>query len=129
LIVAAGVTLFESLKAADRLKEQGISVAVMDAYCVKPLAVELICEVARKANDLVLTVEDHFSEGGLGDAVAGALSQYNICVHKMAVTELPHSGEPAELIVKYGIDAAAIVVQVKRMIAVSRTVDEELLTQ
>lgn len=115
-IVAAGVTLFEALKAADALKAEGIGVTVIDAYSVKPLGKETIAAAAKKTGNVVLTVEDHYPEGGLGDAVAGELSREGIRVTKIAVTELPHSGKPEELLARYGIDANAIVARVKGMV-------------
>jgi transketolase len=63
----------------------------------------------------VVTVEDHYLEGGLGDAVAGELSAEGIKVHKLAVSSLPHSGKPEELLAKFGINAAAIVAKVKTL--------------
>src|SRR6185295_4667451 len=68
-VVAAGVTLFEALKAADTLKGEGIGITVIDAYSVKPLAKDVIKGAAQKTNQQVITVEDHYIEGGLGDAV------------------------------------------------------------
>jgi len=112
-VVAAGVTLFEALKAADALKNEGINITVIDAYSVKPLARDVILTAARKANNTVITVEDHYAEGGLGDAVAGELSAAGIKVHKLAVSALPRSGKPEELLAHFGIDAAAIVKKVK----------------
>jgi transketolase len=112
-VVAAGVTLFEALKAADLLKNEGIGVTVIDAYSIKPLARNIIKDAARKTNNLVLTVEDHYPQGGLGDAVAGELGLEGIKVHKLAVFELPRSGKPEELLAKYGLDANAIVTKVK----------------
>jgi transketolase len=114
-VVAAGVTLTESLKAADLLKNEGIGITVIDAYSVKPLGKDVIKAAAQKTNNLVLTVEDHYTEGGLGDAVAGEVSGDGIRVHKLAVLELPHSGKPEELLAKYGIDANAIVRKVKAL--------------
>jgi transketolase len=114
-VVAAGVTLFEALKAADALKAEGIGITVVDAYSVKPLARDVIKLAAQKTNSTVITVEDHYAEGGLGDAVAGELSRDGIKVHKLAVTELPRSGKAEELLAKYGIDAAAIVKKVKSL--------------
>jgi len=114
-VVAAGVTLHEALKAADELAKENISITIIDAYSVKPLACELIRDAARKTNNAVITVEDHYPEGGLGDAVAGELSGEGIRVHKLAVNELPHSGKAEELLAKYGIDAAAIVRAVKAL--------------
>jgi transketolase len=114
-VVAAGVTLYEALKAADALKNEGIGITVIDAYSVKPLAKDVIRAAAQKTNKLVVTVEDHYPEGGLGDAVAGELSAEGIKVHKLAVTELPRSGKPEELLAKYGIDANAIARKVKAL--------------
>lgn len=114
-VVAAGVTLYEALKAADALKNESIGITVIDAYSIKPLAKELIHSAAQKTNNLVVTVEDHYAEGGLGDAVAGELSGLGVKVHKLAVRELPRSGKPEELLAKYGIDANAIVQQVKAL--------------
>jgi len=114
-VVAAGATLFEALKAADTLKNEGTGITVIDAYSVKPLAKDLLREAAQKTNNLIVTVEDHYSEGGLGDAVAGELSADGVKVHKLAVHEVPHSGKPEELLAKYGIDAHAIVAKVKSL--------------
>src|SRR6185369_5867635 len=86
-VVAAGVTLFEALKAADALKSEGIAITVIDAYSVKPLARDVIKAAAQKTNNTIITVEDHYPEGGLGDAVAGELSVDGIKVHKLAVRE------------------------------------------
>jgi transketolase len=114
-IVAAGVTVFEALKAADALKNEGIGVTVVDAYSIKPLGKKEILAAAKKTNSTVITVEDHYAEGGLGDAVAGELSADGIKVHKLAVTSLPRSGKPEELMAHFGIDAAAIVKAVKSL--------------
>ena len=105
----------EALKAADALKNEGIGITVIDAYCIKPLAKDTILSAARGTNNTVITVEDHYAEGGIGDAVAGELSVEGIKVHKLAVRELPHSGKPEELLAKYGIDSAAIVRTVKSL--------------
>jgi transketolase len=115
-VVAAGVTLFESLKAADALKQEGIGVTVIDAYSIKPLAKDVIKAAAQKTNNLVLTVEDHYPQGGLGDAVAGELSADGVKVQKLAVFELPHSGKPEELLARYGLDSAAIARKIKSML-------------
>ncbi len=112
-IVSAGVTLFEALKAADLLKAQGITVTVIDAYSIKPLGSREILAAAQKTQNTVVTVEDHYSEGGLGDAVAGELSHAGIRVHKLAVHGIPRSGKAEELLAHFGIDAAGIVKKVK----------------
>jgi transketolase len=114
-VVAAGVTLHEALKAADVLAKEGISITVIDAYSIKPLGKDVIKAAAKKTKNTVVTVEDHYAEGGLGDAVAGELSVDGIKVHKLAVAELPRSGKAEELLAKFGIDAAAIVAKVKAL--------------
>jgi len=114
-IVGAGVTLFEALKAADALKAEGVSVTVIDAYSIKPLGKDVILAAAKKTGNTVITVEDHYAEGGLGDAVAGELSSEGIKVHKLAVVGIPRSGHAAELMAAFGIDAAAIIKKVKSL--------------
>jgi transketolase len=114
-VVAAGVTLHEALRAADALKAEGIGITVIDAYSIKPLGKKEILAAAQKTNNTVITVEDHYAEGGLGDAVAGELSMAGIKVHKLAVVGLPRSGKPEELMAHFGIDAAAIVKKVKSL--------------
>jgi transketolase len=114
-VVAAGVTLHEALKAADALKAEGIGITVIDAYSIKPLGRAEILAAAKKTGNIVITVEDHYSEGGLGDAVAGELSVEGIKVHKLAVNGLPRSGKAEELLAHFGIDAAAIVKKVKSL--------------
>jgi transketolase len=114
-VVAAGVTLYEALKAADQLKSEGIGITVVDAYSIKPLGKKEILAAAQKTGNTVVTVEDHYTEGGLGDAVAGELSAEGIKVHKLAVTHLARSGKPEELLAWYGIDAAGIVKKVKSL--------------
>jgi len=114
-IVSAGVILHEALKAADTLKAEGIGVTVIDAYSIKPLGKDVILAAARKTANTVITAEEHYIEGGLGDAVAGELSAEGIKVHKLAVTALPRSGKAAELLAHFGIDAAAIVKKVKSL--------------
>jgi len=115
-VVGAGVTLHEAIKAAELLAKEGIGITVVDAYCIKPLGKAVIKNAAAKTNNLVITVEDHYAEGGLGDAVAGELSCDGVKVHKLAVRELPRSGKAEELLAKFGIDAAAIVTKVKALL-------------
>jgi len=114
-VVAAGVTLFEALKAADTLKAEGIGITVIDAYSIKPLGKDVIKAAAKTTGNTVITVEDHYLEGGLGDAVAGELSVDGVKVHKLAVNGLPRSGKAEELLAHFGIDAAAIVKKVKSL--------------
>ncbi len=112
-VVAAGITLFEALKAYDLLQKEDISIAVIDLYCVKPLDSQALIKVAQKANGNIITIEDHYLEGGLGEAVVYAVRNENIQVRCLAVTKLPRSGKPEELLAYEAIDAAAIIKSVK----------------
>ncbi len=115
-IVAAGVTLFEALKAHDQLKSAGIPVRVIDLYSVAPLDRLTLLESARATKNRILTVEDHYEHGGLGDAVLGAVGGEGVRVHKMAVREIAHSGKPDELVDRYGLSARAIAETVKKLL-------------
>jgi transketolase len=115
-IVAAGITLFEALKAHDQLKEAGMPVRIIDLYSIAPIDRTTLLESARATQGRILTVEDHYEHGGLGDAVLGAVGSEGIRVHKLAVSEIPHSGKPDELIDRYGISARAIVETAKRVV-------------
>jgi transketolase len=110
-IVGAGITLHESLKAAERLESEGVSVRVIDLYSVKPVDGETLRAAAEATGGRVLTVEDHWPEGGIGDAVLEALSdgETPARVVRLAVRDMPGSGTPAELLAAAGIDADHIV--------------------
>lgn len=108
-IVAAGVTLFEALKAYDQLKAAGLSVRVIDLYSIAPIDSNTLLESGRSTQGRILTVEDHYAHGGLGDAVLSAVATEGIKVHKLAVREIPHSGKPDELVDHYGIGVRSIV--------------------
>jgi transketolase len=112
-IVAAGVTLHEALAAYETLKAAGINVRVIDAYSVKPIDSKGILSAAAQTRQRVLVVEDHYYDGGLGDAVLNAVATHGVQVHKLAVTDVPRSGKPEELLDAYGISARRIVEKVK----------------
>jgi transketolase len=115
-VIGAGVTLHEALKAADQLKSQGIAIRVIDLYCVKPLDGKAIAEQINATGGRVITAEDHWPEGGLGEAVLTALAGVGVSPSKfklIAVTRMPHSGKPDELIEAFGISAKHIVEAVK----------------
>lgn len=115
-IVAAGVTLFEALTAYDRLKAAGIAVRVIDLYSISPIDRATLMDSARATNGCLLTVEDHYAHGGLGDAVLSAVGAEGIKVHKLAVRAIPHSGKPEELIDHFGIGARSIVEAAQQII-------------
>jgi transketolase len=118
-IVAAGITLHEALKAADSLTGEGISARVIDCYSVKPIDAETL----RGAGTPIVTAEDHWAEGGLGEAVLAALadSDERPQVSVLAVREMPHSGKPAELLAAAGIDAVAIAAAARKLVAARAT--------
>jgi transketolase len=111
-VVGVGVTLFEALKAYDQLKAEGIHIRVIDLYSIQPIdAASLIA--AGQATKRLITVEDHYRAGGIGDAVARAVAPAGLTVTRLAVSEIPRSGKPEELVDKYGISARAIVAAVR----------------
>jgi transketolase len=112
-IVAAGVTVFEALKAYDQLRAEGIFVRVIDAYSVQPIDAKTLLEAGRQTGGRFITVEDHYAAGGLGDAVAEAVASAGFTVQRLAVTEIPRSGGPEELLDRYGISASRIVSAMK----------------
>jgi transketolase len=118
-VVAAGITLHEALKACDTLKEQGINIRVIDAYSVKPIDSETLRQAARETGNTLIVVEDHWPEGGLGDAVLDAFTgtgETLPTVVKLAVRDMPGSGKPAELLHAAGIDADCIAGAVKKLV-------------
>jgi transketolase len=116
-IVGMGITVHEALKAADSLEDDGIKARVIDAYSIKPIDADTL-QAAAEATGKIVTVEDHFPEGGLGDAVLGALAEHDEHprVVKLAVREMPRSGKPDELLSAYGIDAEHIEAAVRQLV-------------
>ena len=114
-IVAAGITLHEALAAADRLAEEGLTARVIDLYSVKPLDEETL----RSIRTPIVTAEDHWAEGGIGEAVLSVLSEVedHPQVRILAVREMPHSGKPAELLAAAGIDADHIAAAARELAA------------
>ena len=116
LIVAAGITLHEALKAYEHLAKEGISIAIIDLYSIKPLDAKTIEQVATRAADHIITVEDHYLQGGLGESITYALRNTALEIHCLAVTTLPISGKPDQLLAWAGIDAGSIVKKVKELL-------------
>jgi transketolase len=115
VVIAAGITVFEALKAHDELRKEGIGLRVIDAYSVQPLDRETIAREAARTGGRVVVIEDHFPAGGLGEAVAASLAGRAKLVH-LCVRELPRSGKPDELLSAYGISASHVVQAVKGLI-------------
>ena len=118
-LIGAGITVHESLRAADLLAEEGIVVRVIDLYSIKPLDVATLLAAAEATQGRLVTVEDHWPEGGLGDAVRAALSDTDEPprVVSLAVQGMPRSGKPHELLAEAGIDAAHVVEAARRLVA------------
>jgi transketolase len=117
-VVACGATVDEALGAADVLAGEGIDIRVLDCYSIKPIDADALAAAARETRALV-TVEDHWPEGGLGDAVLAALATdpQRPAVVKLAVREMPVSGTPEELRHAAGIDAEAVAAAVRDVLA------------
>jgi transketolase len=116
-VVGAGITVHEALAAADTLEGEGLSVRVIDLYSIKPIDGETL-QAAAEATGRIVTVEDHFPDGGVGDAVLAALAELDEHprVVKLAVREMPRSGKPEELLHAYGIDAESIATAVRQLV-------------
>ncbi|XP_012589925.1 PREDICTED: transketolase-like protein 1 [Condylura cristata] len=113
-VIGAGLTVHEALAAAKELFKQGISIRVIDLFTVKPLDVATIVSSARATGGRIITVEDHYPEGGIGEAVSTAVSmEPDILVHQLAVPGVPRSGKSSELLDMYGISARHIIVAVR----------------
>jgi transketolase len=104
----------EALAAHDELKRQGISLRVIDAYSVKPLDVATLVRASAETRGIVV-VEDHWADGGLGDAVARA-HDWLVPLRFLAVTSEPRSGPPEALLDRHGISRHAIVRQVLKLV-------------
>lgn len=117
LIVAGGVTVMEALAAHDELAKQGTKVRVIDLFSIQPVDRDTLVASARACGGKVVTVEDHYAHGGLGDAVLAALAEERCDVRKLAIREVPRSGKPKDLLDHYGISAPHIVDAVKSMLA------------
>ena len=116
-IVGCGVALEEAVQAAERLESEGIAARVIDCYSIKPIDSAALHTAAAQTS-AIITVEDHWPEGGLGDAVLSALAEVpdHPPVIKLAVQGMPGSGKPAELLHAAGIDAEAIVACAHRLL-------------
>ncbi|KAM6925223.1 transketolase-like protein 2 [Xenentodon cancila] len=117
-VIGAGVTLHEALAAADILESEGTRIRVIDPFTIKPLDAGTVLASARATRGQIITVEDHYKEGGLGEAVLSAVgSEPGIVVTRLAVTSVPRSGKPQELLDFYGISAKHIANAVRQTFA------------
>ncbi len=114
-VIGAGITVVEALKAHEELQQQGIPIRVIDLYSVKPVDERTLKEAAA-ATRAIITVEDHYPEGGLGDAVRAALADTPAPVYSLAVHLRPKSGKPEELLDYEGISHGAIINKVQDLL-------------
>ena len=113
-VVAAGVTVFEALAAYDELDRSGLHLRVIDAYCVQPVDLDTLVRAGQATGHRLITVEDHYAAGGLGDAVSDAVASHGISVRRLA--EVPRSGASAELLDRFGISSRQIVAAVNAQV-------------
>jgi transketolase len=107
-VISAGITVHEALRAADGLKAKGTTVRVIDLYCVKPIDGKALAEQINATGGKLVVVEDHWAEGGIGEAVLSALALAGAALSKfrhLAITRMPHSGKEKELLEIFGISA------------------------
>lgn len=117
-VIGACVTLVEAQKAAEELAKSDINIRIIDLFTIKPIDADTIITNAKQTGGRIITVEDHYLEGGIGEAVSSAVSECrDIIVKKLAVREVPRSGKPAELLEKYGISANCIVKAVNQILS------------
>src|SRR5207244_5426965 len=118
-VIGAGITVHEALKAAAKLESSGTAIRIIDAYSVKPIDAQTILIAAKETGGRIVVVEDHYEEGGLGDAVLEVVGNQAKVV-RLAVREIPRSGPPEALLEKYGISASHIIEAVNRYVTTDR---------
>jgi transketolase len=112
-VIGGGITVFEALKAYDELQKRGIAIRVVDLYSVQPIDAASLQRCANETGR-VITVEDHYEAGGIGEAVTTVLSGSGVAVERLCVREIPRSGTPEQLVDRYGISSRHIVEAVMR---------------
>ena len=118
-IAATGITVFEALKAADSLQQEGIAVRVVDCYSIQPIDKDTLLRCLQETEQAILiTVEDHFIHGGMGDFVIAALAVSNLShrVIKLGLDHISRSGKKDELLDDAGISAGKLVMHVKTLL-------------
>lgn len=117
LIIGGGVTLHEAITAAAELAKSGVHVRVMDPFTIKPIDKVGIIKNAKECGGRIITVEDHYPEGGIGEAVLSAVAEErNIIVKMIAVQTVPRSGPPNALLDYFGISSKHIINVVQEIV-------------
>lgn len=110
LFIGGGITLQEGITAATLLAQQGVGVRVLDLFTIKPIDRDGIIKNARESGGRILVVEDHYPEGGIGEAVLSAVAEVrDIYLKKVAIPRVPRSGTPSQVLDYYGLTAKHIV--------------------
>lgn len=115
-LVGAGITLHESIKAQEILKQQGLSAAVIDCYCIQPFPTAQFIDFIKKHGSKIVIAEDHYAQGGIGEMLSAACINSNIQIKHLAIRKIPHSATKEQLLERHGINAAAIVKASREMI-------------
>ena len=110
-VIGAGITVVEALKAYDQLQKLGVNVRVVDLYSLQPIDSRALLRCARET-PRIITVEDHYAAGGIGDAVAASVASDGFVVERLCVRDIPRSGAPEQLVDYYGISSRHIVAAV-----------------
>ncbi len=116
VISGAGITVHESLEAYEELKKQKISTSVIDIFCVKPFNSKKFESFVKSHGNKLVIVEDHYSEGGIGEMLAECLENSGIKIKHLAVKKIPHSGTEKQLLDKYEISSKSIIKEVRELI-------------
>ncbi|MBS3081151.1 transketolase [Candidatus Pacearchaeota archaeon] len=116
VLVGAGITVFEALKAHEELKKKGINTAIIDLYCIKPFDYKKFIDFVKAHGNKIVISEDHYAEGGIGEMISSHLPGTNIQLTHLTVRKLPHSGKPEQLLAFEEIDTEAIVKNAFEMI-------------
>jgi transketolase len=114
-VVAAGITVHEALKAYEELKKENIFIRIIDLYSIKPIDAATLKQAAKDTGSII-TVEDHFAEGGINEAVQSALAEQPVPLYSLCVRKMPKSGKPDELLDFEEISAKAIMAKVKEIV-------------
>ena len=119
-VIGAGITVLKALSAHEQLAEEGVATRVIDLFSVHPVDAKTLREAAEATAGRIVTVEDHYAHGGIGDSVLAALSDRKVILRKLAVREVPRSGKRSELMDRYGISARHIVAEIKSLLEEDR---------
>ncbi len=114
VLVGAGITLHEALKAHDMLKKE-VNTAVIDLYSIKPFNAAKFISFVKAHGSRIVIAEDHYAEGGIGEMLCSVCKNESFKIEHLAVREIPHSGTKEELLAKYGIDVSSIVTTVRKL--------------